>query len=330
MVNLEFCADWDAAAEAIAQLTRHARGRMGALVDARTDLLQPVLDAGLDVIALSHGAGERLQAHVAAIHARGQRVFVVATDVDGARAGQAAGADAVVAKGSEAGGWIGEEGAFVLLQRCVAELTGPVWAHGGAALRTAAACLAAEAVGVVLDSQLLLARESPLPAGVRSRIRAMDGAETVVIGADTGAPLRIYDRGGLAPVARLRELEGGDPERWLPEARRQVDWHDPALAALAVGQDAASASELADRFVTVGGIVSGLAAAATDQLRVVGAANPLAEGTALAESHGTRYPIVQGPMTRVSDRPEFAAAVAEGGALPFLALALMRGPEVAA
>ena len=33
-------------------------------------------------------------------------------------------------------------------------------------------------------------------------------------------------------------------------------------------------------------------------------------------------------MTRVSDRAEFAAAVAEGGALPFLALALMRGPEV--
>ena len=33
-------------------------------------------------------------------------------------------------------------------------------------------------------------------------------------------------------------------------------------------------------------------------------------------------------MTRVSDRAEFAAAVAEGGALPFLALALMRGAEV--
>ena len=32
-------------------------------------------------------------------------------------------------------------------------------------------------------------------------------------------------------------------------------------------------------------------------------------------------------MTRVSDRAEFAAAVAEGGALPFLALALMRAPQ---
>src|ERR671925_403884 len=56
---------------------------------------------------------------------------------------------------------------------------------------------------------------------------------------------------------------------------------------------------------------------------------PLAEGAPLAWSHGTRYPIVQGPMTRVSDRAEFAASVAEAGALPFLALALMRAPEVA-
>ena len=53
----------------------------------------------------------------------------------------------------------------------------------------------------------------------------------------------------------------------------------------------------------------------------------MAEGAPLAQSHGTAYPLVQGPMTRVSDRAEFAAAVAEGGALPFLALALMRAPQ---
>src|SRR5215470_10080055 len=33
-------------------------------------------------------------------------------------------------------------------------------------------------------------------------------------------------------------------------------------------------------------------------------------------------------MTRVSDTAAFAASVAEGGALPFLALALLRGPEI--
>ena len=98
---------------------------------------------------------------------------------------------------------------------------------------------------------------------------------------------------------------------------------------LAVGQDAAFAADLARRFSTVGGILAGLDAAIVEQIRSASRDNPLAEGAALAQSHGTRYPIVQGPMTRVSDRAAFAAAVAEGGALPFLALALMRGPEVA-
>src|SRR5262249_21941331 len=40
-----------------------------------------------------------------------------------------------------------------------------------------------------------------------------------------------------------------------------------------------------------------------------------------------RFPIVQGPMTRVSDTAAFAEAVAAAGALPFLALALLRRAE---
>ncbi|WP_440900201.1 beta-ketoacyl synthase N-terminal-like domain-containing protein, partial [Actinosynnema sp.] len=37
---------------------------------------------------------------------------------------------------------------------------------------------------------------------------------------------------------------------------------------------------------------------------------------------GTALPVAQGPMTRVSDSPAFAAAVADAGGLPFVALAL--------
>ena len=37
-----------------------------------------------------------------------------------------------------------------------------------------------------------------------------------------------------------------------------------------------------------------------------------------------RFPLVQGPMTRVSDTAEFALSVAEGGALPMVALALLK------
>ncbi|HXI04517.1 MAG TPA: beta-ketoacyl synthase N-terminal-like domain-containing protein, partial [Candidatus Saccharimonadales bacterium] len=48
----------------------------------------------------------------------------------------------------------------------------------------------------------------------------------------------------------------------------------------------------------------------------------------LARSHGTIYPVVQGPMTRVSDTADFALEVARAGGLPFLALALLRAGDV--
>ncbi len=95
-----------------------------------------------------------------------------------------------------------------------------------------------------------------------------------------------------------------------------------------MGQDAALAAGLARRFVTVGGIVQAVERAIDEGLRGARDLRPLVEGSPLATSHGTRFPIVQGPMTRVSDTVAFAEAVADGGALPFLALALMRETEV--
>ncbi len=54
-------------------------------------------------------------------------------------------------------------------------------------------------------------------------------------------------------------------------------------------------------------------------LQVINQNNPL------AQELGLKYPIAQGPMTRVSDVPGFANAVAEAGALPFVALSLLKG-----
>ena len=82
--------------------------------------------------------------------------------------------------------------------------------------------------------------------------------------------------------------------------------------------------------MTVGGIVGAIAAALPVHLRAAQETLPLDENSALAAAHGTRYPILQGPMTRVSDVAPFCDAVGAAGALPFLALALMRGPQVEA
>ena len=52
---------------------------------------------------------------------------------------------------------------------------------------------------------------------------------------------------------------------------------------------------------------------------------PIFEAAPLAQALRLRFPVVQGPMTRVSDSAEFAAAVADGGALPMVAFALLKG-----
>jgi acyl transferase domain-containing protein/NAD(P)H-dependent flavin oxidoreductase YrpB (nitropropane dioxygenase family)/NAD(P)-dependent dehydrogenase (short-subunit alcohol dehydrogenase family) len=344
VLNLEFSDDRDAAIASLERLTALGRGRCGVLLEADAeDLLASILAQplrGLDTVILTRSAPARLEQLVDLIHRAGRGVYLVATGLEQALAGQAAGVDAVISKGNEAGGWVGEETGFVLLQRLLPRLNVPVWAHGGVGLHTAAACYIAGAAGAVLDSQLLLARESPLTEKVRARISTMDGSETVCPGAAFGAVFRAYARPDLPVAEELRQLEAGAlladqaPEvvrqAWRRVIRRRVDWQRPETSILAVGQDAAIAAGLARRFGSVGGILEGLRQAIRENCSNVLEAGPLAEGSALAQSHRTRYPIVQGPMTRVSDKAEFAAAVAGAGALPFLALALMRAPEVRA
>src|SRR4029079_13123132 len=120
-------------------------------------------------------------------------------------------------------------------------------------------------------------------------------------------------------------------ETMLVDGRRvysRPGWDRSKL--LPAGQDAAFARPLAARFRTTGGVVRGMLAAISHTVDAARWQRALGECAPLAARHGLRYPIFQGPMTRVSDRAAFADAVADAGGLPFLALALMRGPEVEA
>ncbi|MGF7236205.1 MAG: beta-ketoacyl synthase N-terminal-like domain-containing protein, partial [Frankia sp.] len=96
---------------------------------------------------------------------------------------------------------------------------------------------------------------------------------------------------------------------------------------LPVGQDGAFARPLAERYVSAAGVVRAVREAVTDHLAAAARARPLASGARFAATRGLAQPVVQGPMTRVSDRAAFAKSVADGGGLPFLALALMTGAE---
>ncbi|MFC6154995.1 type I polyketide synthase [Nocardioides yefusunii] len=243
-----------------------------------------------------------------------RRVLAQVTSRDAAVAAVEGGADGLVVVGCEAGGRVGTTQSFVLLQQTV-DLGVPVWVRGGTGLHTTAAVVAGGGAGVVVDTQLGLLREAALPATTAAALRLMDGSETRVVGGH-----RLYTRPDLEVAALDDAVTSAEVA-----ARLGADLHSDLVP---LGQDCGVASDWATRFVTVGGVVQALRESVTTHLDALRAGDPLAPGSALAATHGTQYPIAQGPMTRVSDRAEFAAAVAEGGGLPFLALALLPAAEV--
>ncbi|HEY0535265.1 MAG TPA: SDR family NAD(P)-dependent oxidoreductase, partial [Actinoplanes sp.] len=244
-----------------------------------------VIDAagdGLVVVVLTADAGRPIADFAGLVP-----VLVEVTSLAEARQAVAAGARGLIARGMESGGRTSELSTFVLLQRLLADASGagaaPIWAAGGIGPRTAAACVAGGAAGVVLDSQLLLLPESEVGDELRTLIARLDGTEVVT------------EQG-------LRGVRG------------------PGGTLLAIGQDGWQAASFARQWTGAGTAVRAVRAAIDEA--GVDAADLLASGAPLARALGVDLPVAQGPMTRVSDEPAFAAAVAGAGGLPFLALAL--------
>ncbi|WP_405773023.1 SDR family NAD(P)-dependent oxidoreductase [Streptomyces sp. NBC_01538] len=271
-------------------------------------------DDGPGAVILAPDAADAFRpvAEIAARH----RVLVEVTDLADALAAVHAGAHGLIARGSDGGGRIGELSTFVLLQRLLAEpgIDLPVWARGGIGPRTAVAAVAGGAAGVVLDSQLALLAESSLPEATAAALRSMDGSETVVVAGHRV----LHRRGPDAPP-----VPAGDPAAVAALLGAQ----DPRTQLLPVGQDGFLAARFADRWGDTARTVRALTEAVRDVVRGDGAVRALRAGSPMSRALGTQLPIAQGPMTRVSDQARFAAAVAGGGALPFVALALATGEQ---
>jgi acyl transferase domain-containing protein/NAD(P)H-dependent flavin oxidoreductase YrpB (nitropropane dioxygenase family)/NAD(P)-dependent dehydrogenase (short-subunit alcohol dehydrogenase family) len=298
---LDLGRDLGRARTALQQAMRWAPGSFGVRISGGCSFDLADLPERVDTIVAGQGAPWFPEA------AASRMVIAEVCSLSEARSALEAGAFGLIARGSEGGGRVGELSTFVLLQHLLAELEVPVWAAGGIGLHTAAAAVAGGARGVVLDSQLCLVREVRLPRETAAAVARMDGSETVVVGG-----YRVFTRPDLAPV------QGGDIGSQLG-----TDLHSQLLP---IGQEGALAGPFADRFATAGGVIQAVANSITAHLTAAISAEPLSPGEKLGR--GIRLPVVQGPMTRVSDNPEFAEAVAEGGGLPFLALAVMTGDQV--
>ncbi|MFG2989015.1 SDR family NAD(P)-dependent oxidoreductase [Streptomyces sp. NPDC048257] len=303
---LDLGRDPGAARRGFAELGRRPAGgaRYGVRVPAGCPLGPGELPAAVDTVLLADPTAhtpERVAAWAAA--AGRPRVWAEVTGAAEARTAVAAGAGSLVAKGHEAGGRVGPATTFVLLQQLLADpgIPVPVRAYGGIGPHTAAAAVAGGAAGVLLDVQLALTAEAEaaLPEEVCAALRAMDGSETRLADGH-----RVFARPDLTP-----------PEGPVPTL---LGARDLRTQLLPVGQDGASAARLAARHRTTGGVVQAVRAAIAGHLEAAVRSRPLARP----------LPVAQGPMTRVSDQAAFAAAVAAAGGVPYLALAVMEGPDV--
>ncbi len=340
IVNGEFAPSVPALRAALDALHGCPRERCGVRLDVSDDAVAPSLlkdlPAQVGWVILASAKPDTLRPCVHGLRAFGVHVLVEALGLEQAQAAEAAGADGVIAKGNESGGWTGGDSAFVLLQRLHGAVRLPLWVQGGIGQHTLAAAYVGGAAGVVLDTQLTLLRESPLPDEVRKRIARMDGSETACLGEDLSLPFRALASPRSKAVGELQALAaqlaaGPDaPERkhalWRQSVRRCVNWTETGLWPL--GQDACLAGPLAERYGAVGRALHGLRSELRSQLRSAKRVDILMEGSAWARAHDTAYPVAQGPMTRVSDTPAFAGEVAAAGGLPFLALGMQREAEI--
>lgn len=206
--------------------------------------LQVVLDEQVPVLSIAVGSPD--QELVAECHRRGIKVIAMVTTVADALTVEAAGVDAVVAQGAEAGGHRahfekppsperGVVGTLALVPQLVDALHVPVIAAGGIADgRGLVAALALGATGALLGTRFVATRESMAFAAFKKALLEESGDDTSITDAFTGRYARVlrtafverYGRSG-APVLPFpwqylvaadiyREAVAGDHRDYFP------------------------------------------------------------------------------------------------------------------
>ena len=171
------------------------------------------------------------------LHRAGVTVVGTATTVAEAEQVAAAGADAVVAQGAEAGGHRGTfltggskelplVGTMALVPQVVDAVAVPVLAAGGIMDgRGARAALALGAAAVQLGTRFLLASESGAPAGYRRRLLEAVETDTVVTDVFSGRPAR----GLRNPFVEAFEAAGDAPLPWPRQGQAAAEIYRRSL-----------------------------------------------------------------------------------------------------
>jgi enoyl-[acyl-carrier protein] reductase II len=171
----------------------------------------------------------------------GVKVIPVVPTVEAALKMEAAGADMVVAEGTESGGFIGKVTTIVLVPQVTAAVKIPVIAAGGFADgRGLAAAFALGARGIQMGTRFMVCKECTLPAVYKEAIIASKPTDAVVEGAfiPKAVPHRSIKTPAAEAIINYERSEGATVEhfRELFFAARMETTGNLEKAVLGMGQ----------------------------------------------------------------------------------------------
>lgn len=175
------------------------------------DAFAATLASRPDAVAFAWSKPDQdLGAYFGRVHDAGSKVMYMAGEVPEARRAVEAGADYIVAQGTEGGGHVGWMATMAIVPMIVSAVAPvPVLAAGGIADgRGLAASLALGADGVLLGTRFLAAVESPIHENLKRAIVESDGHDTVL------TEIADIARGHVWPGAMARAKRNAFIERW--------------------------------------------------------------------------------------------------------------------
>ena len=180
--------------------------------------------------------------------AAGAKVFPVVAAVALAKLVARAGADGVIAEGTESGGHVGELTTMALVPQVCDAVDVPVIAAGGIADgRGLLAAYALGASGVQLGTCLLASEECPIHSNYKQAVLKAGDRATAVTGRSAGAPVRCL-KNKMTRAYLAREKEGATLEELekftLGSLRRAVFDGDVDNGSLMAGQIAGMIHEI--------------------------------------------------------------------------------------
>jgi len=180
--------------------------------------------------------------------AAGAKVFPVVAAVALAKLVARAGADGVIAEGTESGGHVGELTTMALVPQVCDAVDVPVIAAGGIADgRGLLAAYALGASGVQLGTCLLASEECPIHPNYKQAVLKAGDRATAVTGRSAGAPVRCL-KNKMTRAYLAREKEGATLEELekftLGSLRRAVFDGDVDNGSLMAGQIAGMIHEI--------------------------------------------------------------------------------------